>query len=99
MLGWFILGLGSVYDICEVSLRQAVTADRLRGRVNATRYVAFFGVMPIGALLGGGVGAVLGPRLTMALAAAAVLCASLWILASPVRRLTRQPEPADPSDH
>jgi MFS family permease len=92
-LAWFILGLGSIYDISEVSLRQAVTPDPLRGRVNATRHVAFYGVMPVGAILGGLLGASLGLRPTMLIAAAGLLLAPLWILASPIRNL-RKPPPA-----
>jgi MFS family permease len=91
-LAWFLLGLvGAVYDISEVSLRQAVTPDHLRGRVNATRYFAFFGVGPIGALIGGFLGAAIGPRSAMMLGAAGLLVASLWILVTPVRRLSEPP--------
>ena len=46
MAGWFVLGLGSIYDISEVSLRQATTPDRLLGRVNATRHFAFSASCP-----------------------------------------------------
>jgi MFS family permease len=91
MGAWFLVATSSLYDIHEVSLRQALTPDRLRGRVNATRYLAFFGVMPIGALLGGLLGAVIGLRPTLLVAAAGVLAASLWIFLSPIRRLAELP--------
>jgi MFS family permease len=90
--GWFLLGLGAVYDIGEVSLRQAATPDSLRGRVNASRYFAFFGVMPVGALIGGLFGAIVGIRTTLLVAAAGLLVAPLWIVFSAVRRLTEPPE-------
>jgi len=93
MAGWFALGLGSIYDISEVSLRQATTPDRLLGRVNATRHVAFFGVMPIGALLGGVLGAAIGLQATIVVGACGLLLAPLWIVAGPIRRLS---EPAAP---
>ena len=95
MAGWFVLGLGSIYDISEVSLRQAATPDRLLGRVNATRHVAFFGVMPIGALLGGLLGALIGLQPTIVVGAAGLLLAPLWIVAGPVRRLSEPPAPDD----
>lgn len=88
MAGWFVLGLGSIYDISEVSLRQSATPDRLLGRVNATRHVAFFGVMPVGAILGGFLGAAIGLQSTIAVGAVGLLVAPLWIAAGPVRRLT-----------
>jgi MFS family permease len=89
ILAWLLLGLGAIYDINEVSLRQAVTPDQLRGRVNATRYFAFFGVMPLGALLGGLLGAAIGIRSTLLAAGLGLVLASLWIVLSPVRRLSR----------
>jgi MFS family permease len=89
VLAWLLLGLGAIYDINEVSLRQAVTPDALRGRVNATRYFAFFGVMPLGALLGGLLGATIGIRSTLLAAGLGLVLASLWIVLSPVRGLRR----------
>ena len=91
MAGWFALGLGSIYDISEVSLRQSATPDRLLGRVNATRHVAFFGVMPVGALVGGILGAVIGLQPTIAVGAVGLLIAPLWIAAGPIRRLSEVP--------
>ena len=93
MAGWFVLGSGSIYDIGEVSLRQATTPDRLLGRVNATRHVAFFGVMPIGALLGGVLGAAIGLQPTILLGAVGLFLAPLWIVAGPIRRLSEPPAP------
>jgi Na+/melibiose symporter-like transporter len=93
LAGWFALGLGAIYDIGEVSLRQSTTPDRLLGRVNATRHVAFFGIMPIGALVGGFLGAAIGIQATIAMAAAGLLLAPLWIAAGPIRRLVQAPAP------
>ncbi len=92
---WFLLGLGAVYDIGEVSLRQAATPDPLRGRVNASRYFAFFGVMPLGALAGGLLGAIVGIRSTLLLAALGLLVAPLWIGLTAVRRLREPPSAGD----
>ena len=93
MAGWFVLGSGSIYDISEVSLRQATTPDRLLGRVNATRHIAFYGFMPIGALLGGVLGAAIGLQPTILLGAVGLFLAPLWIVAGPIRRLSDPPAP------
>jgi MFS family permease len=98
VLAWLLLGLGAIYDISEVSLRQAITPDRLRGRVNATRYVAFFGVMPLGALLGGLLGATIGIRSTLLAAGLGLVLAAFWIVLSPVRRLPRASLLRGPTD-
>jgi hypothetical protein len=92
-LAWFLLALGAIYDISEVSVRQAITPDELLGRVNATRYFAFFGVMPVGALLGGLLGATVGLPATLLVAAAGLLLSPLWILLTPLRRLSQPPQP------
>ena len=53
-LSMFVLGLArTVFDINQVSLRLTITADRMRGRVNATMRFVMWGVTPIGALVGG----------------------------------------------
>lgn len=93
--GWFLLGLSAVYDILALSLRQAVTPERLRGRVNASMSVVFWGAMPIGALLGGLLGQAIGLRLALAAAAFATLLASLWVVCSPLRSLRELPATAD----
>jgi len=94
-LAWFVLALGAVYDINEVSLRQALTPVSLRGRVNASRNFAFYGAMPIGALIGGLLGAGLGLRETLLVAAGGLLVAPLWIVLTPLRRLSEAPRSAE----
>ena len=58
MLAGFLMGLGQVvYNVTQVSLRQAITPGRLLGRMNASMRFLVWGTMPIGALIGGAVGA------------------------------------------
>jgi len=76
----------TVYAIHELSLRQAITPDRLQGRMNATVEVARFGALLAGALLGGFLGELIGVRATLYLAAACSLPATVVLLLSPVRR-------------
>src|SRR5579864_8677172 len=77
----------TVYSINEVSLRQRVAPADLLGRINAGMQLLARGVYPFGALIGGYLGARLGIRPTLTLAAAGLLLSTLWLLPSPLRRL------------
>ena len=69
MLVAFISGITNpVYNVNQVSLRQAITPDRLQGRMNASMRFIVWGTIPLGALLGGGLGEALGLRPTAAMA-------------------------------
>jgi predicted MFS family arabinose efflux permease len=74
-----------VYTINETSLRQAVTPDRLLGRVNSAMHLLFWGVLSAGALAGGAFAQAIGMRATLALGAVGVLLSALWLVFSPVR--------------
>jgi MFS family permease len=76
-----------VYNINQLSLRQAITPAGLRGRVNATNRCLVWGTMPIGSLLGGLLGQAFGLQPTIVVAAIGMLFAAVWIVASPVRSL------------
>ena len=85
-------GFGTVvYNVNQVSLRQAITPDHLQGRVNATMRFLVWGTMPLGALLGGALGEGIGLRSTLVVAAVGAQFAVLWVLFSPVRRLRELP--------
>ena len=93
--GQFLLGVARpVFNISQLSLRQAITPDRLQGRVNATMRFIMWGVTPVGALVGGLLGSTIGLRPTLLVAAVGVLLAFAWVAASPVRRLQSVPETA-----
>lgn len=83
----------TVYDIGQVSLRQAITPGRLLGRVNASVRVLEAGAMLVGALLGGWLGERIGLRPTLVVGAGVVMLAAVGLLLSPVRRVRRTPEP------
>jgi predicted MFS family arabinose efflux permease len=92
MLAQFFFGLGFViFNTGQVSLRQAVTPDDLQGRMNATVSLIDWGVVPLGGLLGGGLGQVIGLRSALLLAALGEILAVLWLLLSPMRSLREQP--------
>lgn len=94
--GMLLLTLGiPIYNINQVSLRQAITSHRLQGRMNATMRFLVWGTLPLGGLAGGTLGQVLGLRTALAVAAAGGLLAFLWVFRSPVWGLRRIPEPTE----
>lgn len=93
--GQALLGIGlTVFSVNQISLRQALTPDHLLGRVNATRRVLVFGVIPLGALAGGALGESLGLRTTIWIAFAVSALALVVSLLSPLRSARRLPEGA-----
>ncbi|HEY0526891.1 MAG TPA: MFS transporter [Stellaceae bacterium] len=89
---FFLFGAGPIlWTIAQTTLRQAVTPAALLGRVSALVMTATMGARPLGAALGGLVGAAHGPVACVALAAAGFLVQAAIILASPVPRLAALP--------
>jgi MFS family permease len=85
---------GTVYNVNQLSLRQTITPDRLQGRMNASMRFLVWGTIPIGALIGGFLGDLIGLRATLLVAALGSALSVLWVLLSPVRSLREQPAPA-----
>jgi len=56
---------GIVYNIAQVSYRQAICPDRLLGRMNASVRFVVWGTIPLGGLTGGLLGEWLGLRGTV----------------------------------
>lgn len=81
--GFFVLN----YFVNAISLIQAITPDRLLGRTNASRRFLVQGVIPFGALAGGGLGTALGVRPTIALGAVGAVLAVLPLVISPLRSM------------
>jgi len=86
---------GIIWDINQLSLRQGLTPQHLLGRMNASFRFIVWGMMPLGALLGGVLGAQIGLRPTLAVSVIGGLLAPLWVLFSPVRSLREQPALTD----
>jgi predicted MFS family arabinose efflux permease len=82
---------GTVVNVQQWSLRQLVTPDALQGRVTASHRFLVYGAYPLGALLGGWLGAELGLRPAIAVCAVGALTAPLWVAFSPLRGLREQP--------
>lgn len=68
----------SIAGIAELSLRQSITPDAMLGRVNATMGFMQHGIAPIGALVSGGLAALIGIRATLIVAVFGILLTSLW---------------------
>jgi MFS family permease len=86
-----------VFEITEGSLRQAVTPDRLLGRVAAADMVLVSGLQPIGAFAGGALAEVIGVQPALLVAVAGMFCTGAWVWRSPVRHVGEMPEEPDES--
>jgi predicted MFS family arabinose efflux permease len=82
---------GPVTAINQLSLRQAVTPDRLLGRVNGAMLTIALGTAPLGALLGGLLGDALGLRPAVLIGAIGLQLGFVRLLRSPVRSLRHAP--------
>ncbi|TLZ48619.1 MAG: MFS transporter [Methanobacteriota archaeon] len=90
--GNFLTLVGAlIYNVNQVSLRQAITPNRLQGRMNATMRFLVWGTLPLGAITGGILGTVIGLRATLLFALAGGSTAVFWLLASPVPALRTIP--------
>jgi MFS family permease len=86
ILSMFIQLVGqSVYNINQVSLRQAIIPIHLQGRMNATVRTVIWGTIPIGSVIGGALGVAIGILPTVIVGTALGFLTPLWILAGPVR--------------
>ncbi|WP_086838137.1 MFS transporter [Amycolatopsis kentuckyensis] len=90
-LGWFGI---IIYNVASVSYRQAICPDRLLGRMNASVRFVVWGVIPLGGLLGGGLGEGLGLRGAMWVAVIGEAAAVLWVVCSPLRHMRDLPTEA-----
>ena len=80
-----------VYNVNQVSYRQAITPLRIQGRMNATMRFIVWGTMPLGSLIGGLLASVFPVRATILVGALVASTAFLWLLFSPVRSLREIP--------
>jgi predicted MFS family arabinose efflux permease len=85
-----------VYNVNQVSFRQHLCPDRLLGRMNATMRFIVWGVLPIGALIGGVLGTALGLRTTLWIGAIGEVLSIVWLLVSPMRTMRDFPTSALP---
>ncbi|WP_256333168.1 MFS transporter [Streptomyces sp. cf386] len=96
-IGMAALSLGGVVRyVAQASLQQALTPDRLLGRMNATARFVSWGGIPLGGLLGGVSGSVFGAAATLWIGAAGMTLSILPALLSPLRTARELPDGKDP---
>ena len=94
VLAGMLGGFGAVvYNIQQVSLRQAITPERLQGRMNASMRFFVWGTIPLGSLVGGVLATAFGVRTAILVGACLGFLALLPILLSPLRTLRDFPAP------
>ena len=88
----FLSGVGvMILDINANSINVSLTPDRLRARVTGAHRFVNYGVRPLGSLLGGGLGSLIGVRPTLWIATVGACAGILWLLPSPVPRMRELP--------
>ena len=93
VMGTIIGGCGAVvYNIQQVSLRQAITPERMQGRMNSVMRFLVWGPIPLGALVGGALASTFGLRTALVVGAVGGFTSTIPILLSPIRKLKVIPE-------
>jgi MFS family permease len=84
-----------VYNIAQVSLRQAITPERIQGRMNSVMRFIVWGTIPLGAITGGAVASLIGLKETLIIGGLGCCLPFLTVLFSPVRAIHEMPEPLE----
>jgi MFS family permease len=82
-----------VYNVNQLSYRQAITPTAIQGRMNATMRFLVWGTIPIGSILGGILATVIGVHGAIWIGGVGSCLPFLFVLLSPVRSLRAMPEP------
>ena len=90
--GFAMGGSGTIYNINQVSLRQAITPEAMSGRMNATMRWFVWGTMPIGSIIGGIIGETLGVRAAILIGGAGATLAFVPLLFGPVWGIAEMPK-------
>jgi len=92
---FFLFGAGPIiWTIASTTLRQTVTPGAMLGQVSAIFLTVNAGARPVGAALGGLIGAAYGEQACVVVAAIGFVVQAIVIVASPVRTLRRLPASA-----
>ncbi|MEV3858224.1 MFS transporter [Streptomyces sp. NPDC050095] len=84
---------GMVYNVAQLSYRQSVTPPELMGRMNAAVRWVVWGTLPLGAVLGGALGTLIGVRPALWVAFIGSWAAGWFVFFSPLRRMRDVPAP------
>lgn len=97
-IGLAALSLGGVVRfVARSSVQQALTPDRLLGRMSATSRFVSWGGIPVGGLLGGASGSVCGAAGALWIGAVGMTLSVLPTFLSPLRAMRTPPPQAFPS--
>lgn len=95
--GSLLAGFGyTIYEVNQVSLRQALTAQELLGRTTGARRFLIFCTAPLGAAIGGYLGNAIGLRSTLFVGAVVSILSWLIMYFSPIRQVRDLPAAAAP---
>jgi len=84
----FLSGFGvMLFDVNLNSLQTTVIPDGMRSRVAGAFSTINYGIRPVGAIVGGLLGTLIGLRATLLIAAAGGALSLLWLLLSPIPRI------------
>ena len=90
-----LAGFGTVvYNINQVSFRQAITPLPMQGRMNATMRFIVWGTIPVGAVVGGIIATAVSVHTAIWVGAFGMFLAVLPVLLTKVRTLRDMPTPA-----
>ena len=81
-----------VYNVTQISMRQAITPERLQGRMNSVIRFIVWGVMPLGLLVGGAIATAFDLRTAIWVSAIGNALAWLPLTIGPVRTLRVLPD-------
>jgi MFS family permease len=96
MLGQAAFGFGAVADnITQVSLRQAITPERLQGRMNAAMRWIVWGTIPLGGLAGGAIGEWIDLKTALWVGALGAFLSILPVTLTSIRSIGEMPSPVD----
>ncbi|MEU8183723.1 MFS transporter [Micromonospora sp. NPDC049044] len=89
----FVSALGvMVLDIAAGSVQTAATPGTMLAVVSGVRRTVNYGIRPVGALIGGALGAAMGVRSALWIASIGALLGVLWVVFSPLRSMRKLPE-------
>jgi predicted MFS family arabinose efflux permease len=89
----FLAALGvMILDIAYGSVQTAATPPSMLAVVSGFKRTVNYGIRPIGALLGGALGATIGVRPSLWIATVGALLGTLWVWFSPLRTMRDLPE-------
>ncbi len=84
-----------ILDITVGSMQTAATPTSMLALVQGAKRTVNYGIRPVGALIGGGLGTAIGVRPALWIATVGAVAGVLWVLFSPMRTMRDLPESAD----